>query len=201
MANYLLNLSIDPAAPASATGLFNDSSVDATSKQWYTIPAGWPSTSPTANTQVLQAASIATWGRPTADSHSLQCNLGDGIYIRVVPRSGRGWSSPTLQFGTVFGRTPGAGDVLAAPFVLNNNGPQALFANIYSSPSNPASGGDGSWIYYLGPLAQNGIGQKAGGGGSNPNRNLNYSFIVGATVSDGSVLCSYGHDPGMGVKG
>jgi len=45
------------------------------------------------------------------------------------------------------------------------------------------------------------IGAKAGGGGFNPNRNCNYSFIVGATVSDGSVLCSYGHDPGMGVKG
>lgn len=199
MANYLLNLSFDQAAPTSATGLFNDASSDPTSKQWYTIPSGWPSSAPTPNQQVLQSAPISTWGNPVADSHSLACNLGDGIYVRLVPRNG--WSSPQLKFSTVFGRTPGASDAVATPFVLSNNSPQALFVNDYSSGSNPASGGDGSWIYFLGPLSQNGVGQKANGGGSNPNRTCSYSFIVGATASDGTVLCTYGHDPGMGVKG
>jgi hypothetical protein len=207
MAVYLLNLTFDQAVPASAGGLFVDNSSDATSKVWYTVAAGWPTTVPNQAAQVQQAAALSSWGTPTSDSHNLSCQLNDSIYIRLAPRNG--WSSLTplqLRFTSVFGRSPGASDSVASPFVLGNNAPCTLYATDTSASTDlqdfTPAGPDGSWIYYLGPLAQNAVGQKASGGGSNPNRNCLYSFIVGATVIDASGnWYTYGHDPGMGVKG
>lgn len=211
MSAYLLNLTFDQAAPASASGLFVPNSSDPTSKVWYTLPSNWPSTAPSQGSQVQQAAALANWGTPVADSHSLQCKLNppDGIYIRLAPRNG--WSNlPSLQlrFTAVFGRTPGgpASDALASPFVLGNNAPCTLYTTDTSASTDQQDftppGPDNSWIYYLGPLAQNAVGQKARGEGANNGRNCLYSFIVGVTVIDGSGnWYTYGHDPGMDVTG
>jgi predicted methyltransferase len=63
---------------------------------------------------------------------------------------------------------------------------------------------DGSWIYYLGQPSQN---QKGQGSGPSISKRLRlYSFIVTAEINviqDSSVVqtYTYGHDPGMGVKG
>jgi hypothetical protein len=209
MSAYLLNLTFDQAAAASASGLFVSNSSDPTSKVWYTLPSTWPSTTPGQGAQVQQAAALANWGTPVADSHSLQCNLGDGIYIRLAPRNG--WSSPAslqLRFTAVFGRTPGgpASDALASPFVLSNNAPCCLYTTDTTASTDQQDftppGPDDSWIYYLGPLSQNAVGQKANGGGSNNGRTCVYSFIVGVTVIDSSGnWYTYGHDPEMGVLG
>jgi|SRR5215470_12208808 len=208
MAVYLLNLTFDQAAPASASGLFTPNSSDPTSKVWYTVPAGWPSSVPGQGSQLQQAASLSSWGTPVADSRSLQCQLNDSIYIRMVPRNG--WSSLSplqLRFSTVFGTAPGnASDTITAPFVLGNNGPCTLYATDTSASTSlqdfTPAGPDGSWIYYLGVLSQNAIGQKAGGGGSNPNRHCPYSFIAGATLVDNNGnWYTYGHDPQMDVTG
>lgn len=202
MSAYLLNLTFDQAAAASASGLFVSNNSDATSKMWYTVPSSWPTTEPVQSSQVQQGVpqNFQGWGTPVADSHSLVCNLCDGAYIRVAPRSG--WSNPTamqLRFTAVFGRTPGGPntDELAAPFVMANNAPLTLYASNFSAP-----GPDGSWIYYLGAAEQNAIGQRANGQGPSNGRNCEYSFIVGITVIDSvQNWYTYGHDPGMDVKG
>jgi hypothetical protein len=207
MSAYLLNLTFDQAAPASASGLFVPNSSDPTSKVWYTLPSTWPTTVPTQGGQLQQAAALSSWGTPVADSHSLNCDLGDSMYIRMAPRNG--WSNLSemqLRFSAVFGRAPGAGnDAVASPFVLTDNGPCTLYATDTTASTDQQDftppGPDNSWIYYLGVLSQNAVGQKARGQGP-ANRQCLYSFIVGVTVIDsGENWYTYGHDPGMDVTG
>jgi hypothetical protein len=208
MAGYLLNLSFDAAAPTSTTGLFNDpdpakqSNPDPNSKMWFNVPAGWPSgAAPTPGQQIMQGVGSSwPWTQPPnpRDDKTLPCNLNDIAYIRLVPRNG--WSSPQLRFATVFGRTPGAGDSVASPFLHSNNGVKALFHSDYTAASNPGAGGDNSWIFYLGQMLQNAPG-RGGHNGPPPV----YSFIVAATVSDTvngvSIMCDFGHDPKIIVGG
>ncbi len=200
MAVFLLNLTFDQAAPQSASGSFVDNGADATSKVWYTVPAGWPTTVPAQGSQVQQAAALSSWGTPARDSHSLGCQLGDSIYIRFAPRNG--WNSLTplqLRYTMAFGKTPGANDSVTSPFVmLQNSGPCTVYTGDFAAPGPDG----GSWIYYLGVLAQNAVGQKANNGPSDPNRFCEYSFIVGITVIDSQGnWYTWGHDPGMGVQG
>ena len=205
---YMLNLTFDQADPALASGFFVPNASDPTSKVWYTLPSSWSTAPlPAQGSQVKQAAALSSWGSPVSDSQSLRCNLNDLIYIRVAPRNG--WSnlsSMQLRFSSVFGRAPGASnDTVATPFVLSNDSPCTLYTTDTSASTTQQDftppGPDNSWIYYLGVLSQNAVGQKARGQGSGNNRRL-YAFIVGITVIDsGGNWYTYGHDPGMDVNG
>lgn len=201
MANiYLLNLIFSkPAGSSSANGLFNSDSSSARSKVWYTIPAtNWPSGgAPAQGSQLQQSADQANWGTPTPDKSTLGCELGEDVYIRMVPDSSWGSDVITLRWSAVFGRaaTSNHGDAtIASPFVLSNAMPCTLYTTDFSAP-----GPDGSWIFYLGALTQNAAGQN----GQNPvaGRKCTYAFIDGATVADGVVWYTFGHDPEMDVSG
>ena len=214
MAGYLLNLTFkQPASSAVADGLFNSDTVSATSKQWFQTPSNWqPGIQSNVPSPVSVAAPVPTWGPsqqvpyPLKDDYLFFCNLKDDIFIRMVPDPV--WplqSGQTLQlvFSAVFGRPSTAshsGDTLATPFLVGN-----YPRTVLTWPGSPATvAGDGSWIYYLGQPSQNQKGQ--GSGPSISNRLRLYSFIVTAAVNvmqGSSVLqtYTYGHDPGMGVKG
>jgi hypothetical protein len=61
MAGYLLNLTVKrPASALAATGLFNDNSVDPTSKVWYQVPVSWPGVTYAPTSPVTQAAPVTT---------------------------------------------------------------------------------------------------------------------------------------------
>ena len=212
MSAYLLNLIFaKPPVATVATGLFShDDPTGLRSKVWYTIPAGWPPVPLTQPGTVLAVPPLASWGTPTADS-LLSCALGDDIYIRAAPDSSWGpvgQPVPSLSMVCVvaFGRLAGSnhGDAtIAAPFTQSSfqgagiHTPLTLF--ITPNQSTPAA--DGSWIYYCGKPAQNAPGQQALGNPPIPSRLCTYSFIVGGQAALGSNVYTYGHDPGMVVKG
>jgi hypothetical protein len=197
-----------------ADGLFNSNSVDPSSKLWYQAPSSWPGATYSQGGSVTQPAPVANWpqtnGFPIVDKNNFSCNLNDDIYVRAVPDSSWGTlpiPQLVLSFNAVFGRpatSSHGGDTMPTPFVLQSgfgqgaNSPCAFFA----WPSTAPTATDGSWIYYLGEPSQNAIGQKGGGGVSDPNRVCTYSFIVGAYVGFGTANgYTFGHDPQMEIKG
>src|SRR5262245_54980493 len=215
MAGYLLNLTFNqPASAVVANGLFNSNDVDPISKIWYQTPSTWPGVTYAQGGIVTQAAPISTWpqtnGFPIVDKGNFSCNLGDSIYIRLVPDSSWGPSPVSnlqLAFYAVFGRpavSGHGGDTIATPFVLPAGFGVGVNApcSYYGWPANTPQAADYSWIFYLGQPSQNQAGQKGNGGPSNPNRTCLYSFIVGAYAGIGvNNGYTYGHDPSMGVKG
>ena len=226
MAAYLFNIIFTkPTSATTADGLFtsdNANSPTARSKVWYTVSTAWPTGgAPGQGSQLNQAAPVTSWTTIVPDKQNFTCNLGDDVYVRIIPDSSWG-VSPALQlrFSTVFGRPATSGhdgDTMATPFVQGagagvggQNAPCTLYTTDTASGTgvnqdftNP--GPDGAWIYYLGQPQQNGIGQKGSGQGPNGGRTCVYSFIVGATViqtvSGVQTQYTYGHDPQMGVKG
>jgi hypothetical protein len=227
MPGYLLNLHYSkPAAAISASGLFVDDNPNAPerSKVWYSMGAGWPAVAPT-HDQVMEASNLLRKIPPQPipdNSHNGQesfvCSLGDDIYVRMAADGswGRLWPmwpegmKMTLEYTVVFGRpnTPDhGGATLASPFVFLEphhgsgvHSPRSVFSHRATD-----AGPDGSFIFYLGRLSQNGIGQKGQGHAHQPSRHSTYSFNVGANVyfTENNVQhqFSYGHDPNMGVKG
>jgi hypothetical protein len=214
MAGYLLNLTVKrPASALVATGLFNDYSVDPTSKVWYQIPSTWPGVLYTPPSPVTQPAAVTTWPQtapfPVRDDGSFGCKLDDDIYMRVVPDGS--WppsvnnNNLVIGFDALFGRpaTSGhGGATMATPFVLGtdfgpgNNSPRSSFAWSVLAPTSS----DGSSIYYLGQPAQNVVGQKGRGGSSSGD--CSYSFIVGAYLAYPNVEgWTFGHDPKIIVSG
>ncbi len=155
---------------------------------------------------------------PHNGQESFVCSLGDDIYVRMAADGswGRLWPmwpegmKMTLEYTIVFGRpdTPDhGGATLASPFVFLEprhgagiHSPQSVFSHRATD-----AGPDGSFIFYLGRLSQNGIGQKGKGNPHEPSRHSTYSFNVGANVyfteNNAQHQFSYGHDPKMGVKG
>ena len=216
MAGYLLNLTVKrPASALTANGLFNDNSVDPTSKIWYQVPASWPGVTYAPTSPVTQAAPVTSWPQtapfPVRDEQNFSCSLNvDDIYMRVVPDSS--WppsvnnNNLLIAFSALFGRPAVSGHggaTMATPFVLTtnfgpgNNSPRASF----DWGALPPTSSDGSSIYYLGQPAQNIVGQK-GRGGSGPASNCSYSFIVSAYfVYPGVEGWTFGHDPKIIVSG
>jgi hypothetical protein len=189
MAGYLLNLTFDLQSSATATGLFNDSTSvppDATSKVWYPVPASWPPVLPSPGGQVNAPIFSFPAGSGQSDTGVLSCQVGDLLFIRLFARN---WSGANgLSFCAAFGRNAPTLATLASPFTISGNGrPQTMYLPANSGPLQ------GSWIFYLGQLAQ--IGDPGFGLGF-------YSFIVTAEVSDSSNnVVQYGHDPIIVVGG
>jgi hypothetical protein len=208
--SYVLNLTMGNPANSSSSdaqaGRFDSNNVDPTSKIWYQLNAPWPT--PTVGSQVTMstnpAANLQAPGFPDADAFN--CNLGDLIYVRVVPDSSWGTppAPPTLVTLSVnFGRIDTAhhdGDTIPSPFLAPSlpSVPATAFALLSASPTNTTST---DWIIYLGPAAQNALGGAAiPPGGATKMRT--YSFIVAAVASNSSgVVGNYGHDPQMIVIG
>ena len=185
MSGYLLNLHYSkPAAATSASGLFVDDNPSAPerSKVWYSMGSGWPAVAPTSD-QVMEASNLLRKVPPQPvpdNAHSGQerfvCSLGDDIYVRMAGDGswGRLWPmwpegmKMTLESLVVFGRPNTAdhgGATLASPFVFVEphhgsgiHSPRPAFSHRSTTP-----GPDGSFIFYLGRLSQNGIGQKGQG--------------------------------------
>ncbi len=187
MSAYLLNLIFaHPGNANSATGLFNDYSstapLNAQSKAWYTIPAGWPNSgSIQPSGLVNQQANLQAWGQSTAPipdkpatgQQGFGCNLGDTVYIRVAADSS--WTpAPNNLDGLIatFGRPNGNhhdGDSIASPFALGastgagQNSPNSYFAVVTPANGVYAPLADNSWIMSLGPTHQNAPGRAPAG--------------------------------------
>jgi hypothetical protein len=202
MAAYLLNLTFKQA---NVDGLFNSDTVSPTSKRWYKVPSTWqPGTTPNVPAPVSVAADLASsqWTQaapyPLKDDCLFFCNLSDDIYVRMAPDPA--WANLQLSCSAAFGRpsTSGhSGSTMASPFILGAY-PRTVF---YWGAVTPTVVSDGSWIYYLGQPTLN---QSGPPGPPLPGRLRAYSFIVSAVVFQGSssaALCTYGHDPQMGVQG
>lgn len=228
MPGYLLNLIYSkPAAAASANGLFLDDNPGAPerSKVWYSMGASWPSAVPQQNHQVMEVANLPLKVPPQpipenapSGTRGFSCNLGDDIYVRMAADGswGRLWPmfpnglKMSLEYSAVFGRpntSDHGGASMASPFVFLDpahgsglHSPRSVFSLRSDTP-----GPDGSFIFYLGKLSQNGVGQKAKGDPHQPSRLSNYSFNVGANVffTENNVQhqFAWGHDPQMGVQG
>jgi hypothetical protein len=222
MSAYLLNLIFaHPGNANSATGLFNDYSstapLNAQSKAWYTIPAGWPNSgSIQPSGLVNQQANLQAWGesvapipdKPATGQQGFGCNLGDTVYIRVAADSS--WTpAPNNLDGLIatFGRPNGNhhdGDSIASPFALGastgagQNSPNSYFAVVTPANGVYAPLADNSWIMSLGPTHQNAPGR---GASRCPGGKCTYSFIVGAGIWQGTNLFTYGHDPKIVVGG
>ena len=213
MAAYLLNLVFaKPAAATAATGLFShDDPTGLRSKVWYTVPASWPPNPTTQPGLILTPAPVNTWGTPASDA-SLACNLGDNIYIRAVPDGswgplGQPVPGLSMVVAVSFGRLAGSthGDAtIAAPFTQSQYQGAGVHTplTLFVTPNPGTAAGDGSFIYYCGCAAQNAPGQQALGNPPVSTRFCTYTFIVGgqATVGNSGVF-TFGHDPGMVVKG
>jgi hypothetical protein len=120
------------------------------------------------------------------------------------------WLKMSLEYAAIFGRpntTDHGGATMASPFVFLEtergsgiHSPRTVFSLRTNTP-----GPDGSFIFYLGRLSQNSIGQKGKGDPDEPSRHRTYSFNVGANVyfTENNVQhqFAWGHDPKMAVKG
>jgi hypothetical protein len=228
MAGYLLNLIYaKPTAATAATGLFVDDDPNAPerSKVWYTMGAGWPASIPAQDGQVMEVANLPSKVPPAPIPDSppsglplFTCSLDDDIYVRLAANGtwGRLWPmwpdglKMSLDYSSVFGRAATSdrgGATMSSPFVFlqssrgaGTNSPRSVFSLLSNTP-----GPDGSFIFYLGRLAQNVVGQKGLGGPRDPNRGCAYSFNVGgnAYFNENGVnnQYAYGHDPKVIVKG
>jgi hypothetical protein len=121
------------------------------------------------------------------------------------------------DYMVVFGRPDTANHgwaTLATPFAHSvytaaSYTPRTIFGrrDVGTAPFGPPCP-DGSWIFFIGVIAQNVAGQ-IGDPQKHPQvatRARVYSFNVGASITtnagtNSSQEYSYGHDPGMGVKG
>jgi hypothetical protein len=121
---------------------------------------------------------MVVFGRPDTSNH--------GWATLATPFTHSVYSVAGYTPRTIFGRRDAAG------------------VNITLGPAGP----DGAWIFFIGPLAQN-ISGQIGDPRKHPHddtRSRIYSFNVGIGVAlntgpNQSEVYSYGHDPGMGVKG
>lgn len=228
MSAYLLNLIYaKPAGATSATGLFvdDDPTSPERSKVWYSMGPGWPTTIPAQNAQVMEVANLPLKvppppvpDSPPSNQSLFTCSLDDDIYVRLAANGtwGRLWPmwpdglKMSVDYSAVFGRpatSDRGGSTMSSPFVFvqsahgaGTNSPRSVFSLLSNTP-----GPDGSFIFYLGHLAQNVVGQKGLGGPRDPNRKCTYSFNVGGnayfTENGVNNQYAYGHDPGMGVRG
>ena len=232
MPNHILNLIFSKQNNyETATGLFNDYNPNFSgqrSKAWYTLPAGWPTGWPSnaqQGIQVQQAPSAGLWATTATPDQGplldLPYSIGDLIFIRFAPDSswGQGANLSMTDYMVVFGRPDTSNHgwaTLASTFTHSvytaaTFTPRTMFGrldttgpNVHLGPPGP----DGSWIFFIGPIAQNVSGQ-IGDPPKHPHDNTRsrvYSFNVGASVvlNPGSTtqeVYSFGHDPGMGVKG
>jgi hypothetical protein len=229
MPGYLLNLIYSkPGAATSAHGLFLDDNPSAPerSKVWYSMGAAWPAVvPPKQDHQVMEVANLPLKvppqpipENPLPGQKGFGCSLGDDIYVRMAADASWGrlwpmWSDGlkmSLEYSAVFGRpntSDHGGAIMASPFVFLEpergsgfHSPRSVFSLRATTP-----GPDGSFIFYLGRLAQNAIGQKGKGDPHHPTRLSTYSFNVGANVyfTENGVehQFAWGHDPQMGVTG
>jgi hypothetical protein len=193
MALYLYNLGISLQTPYPSQGRFYSAGTSGLMQsgvwmtyQLQTIP---PVVQPNGVVFIMQPLTASNWGNPQPDTTPFPAQAGDYLMLRLFLSDSPAPSNCLLRLNVVFGRgtsgQPPASVPLQSPLQLPGGLPRAVVDSDNSTPSQ-APTSDNAWVYSVGMIY----------GGVN-----DYSFNVGATLTQGANWYTFGHDPQMHVGG
>jgi hypothetical protein len=180
------------------------------SSAWFKyVSSGTPSSLGDYFAPVTAALTSTDWASPQDDSGSLQLDVGDYLMMRVSSLDVAA-GTYRVRFTGVFGRglgqsAPAGADELQSPLVMStptsaSSLPRTVIDVDVASGSTPGSSwpgpiaADNSWVNWLGAV------HAPADAAAN-----DYTFNVGVSVYNGSVVYTFGKDPrlhvGMGMKG